>query len=335
MSNLLSYLLILVPGAVWGASFIATRLILPYLNPFSIAFIRSAISAIFLLILLTLMGSHVHRDRREWASVFILSACNITAFTLTAWGQLYISGGLATILAATIPFFTVIVAHYFTADDKINGARVLGIAMGLCGVVVLVGAEALTEVGSGLWGQLAILTASLLYGISGIYARPVLARQPKESSPWTPRIRILTMQFIMSASFMLPFMLIFDRPWTEDVPLRIFGYLVFLGIGVTSGATMVYYYLIQTHGSTLASMTMYVIPISGGRAGCTVAERGGDVDDADCGTLNFGWCVGDESAETIHQNNQHLNEACLYMIKIVSRAQFMLETESSTVMLRS
>ena len=257
------YLVILVPGAVWGASFIATRLVLPFLNPFSIAFIRSAISSVFLLALLTWLGARVHSDWREWRSIAFLSACNITAFTLTAFGQQFISGGLTTILAATIPFFTIIVAHFFTNDDKINLIKVLGIVLGLIGVIILVGAEALTEVGDGLLGQLSILVASSLYGITGVYARPVLARQPKEASPWIPRIRVLAMQFVMSAILMLPFMLIFDKPWQQDVPLRIFGYLVFLGIGVTTGATMVYYYLIQTHGSTIASMTMYIIPISG------------------------------------------------------------------------
>ena len=262
MSNIASYLLILVPGAVWGASFIVTRLVLPYLDPFSIAFGRSAISAVFLTAVLTLLGARLHSDRREWASIFVLSASNICAFTITAFSQQYISGGLTTILAATIPFFTVIVAHFF-GQDRINFVRVVGIGMGLLGVVVLVGGGALLEVGSTILPQLGVLLASCLYGISSVYTRPVLARQPKDASAWTTRIRVLAMQFIMSALLMLPFMLVIDQPWTRSVPPIAFGYLVFLGVGVTSCATLVYYFLIQTHGSTLASMTMYIIPVSG------------------------------------------------------------------------
>ena len=263
MTNIANYLLILLPGTVWGASFIVTRLILPYLPPFTIAVVRSAISAVFLFVTLTYLGGKLPRERREWGHVLILSLANMSAFVLTAWGQLYISGGLTTILAATIPFFTIIVAHATTDDDKINLAKSIGIVMGLIGVVILVGVEALQGISQGLIGQLAVLVASFLYGVGGVYARPVMARQPKSDSAWIPRLRVLTMQFIMSSLYVLPFSLLLDQPWTLTVPPEVFGYLLFLGIGVTSLATFVYYYLIQAMGATISSMTMYMIPISG------------------------------------------------------------------------
>ena len=271
MKNYLNYFLILVPGFVWGGSFILTRLILPFLPPFSLTLGRSLIAGTFLLLVLTALGGRVHRDWREWLPIIGLTLCNTSAFLLTAWGQLYIPGGLTTILAATIPFFTIIVAHFVTEDDRINAHRAVGILMGLFGVVLLVGFGALSNMNRGLAGQLAILAASFLYGIAGIYTRPVLARQPtKNGSPWIPRVRVMAMQRIVSFVILLPIALLTDRTWTLEVPAFVFGYLAMMGIGVTVFATMIYYYLIENLGSTLASMTMYIIPVSGVALGVLV-----------------------------------------------------------------
>ena len=263
MTNVFQYFLILVPGAVWGASFIVTRLILPHMPPLTIGFARTLISAIFLLTILSVMGGRVHRDWREWRAIAVLSVCNTTAFVASAWGQLFITGGLATILAATIPFFTLIVAHFATDDDKINRWRSLGIAMGLIGVIILVGVGALAELGASLKGQFALLFSSLCYGFGGVLTRFLLARQPVEESSSIPRLRVMAMQFTTGMVLLTPFMLVIDRPWTLDIPVEVFGYLLFLGIGVTTFATMIFYYLTQTLGATTTSRTMYIIPISG------------------------------------------------------------------------
>ncbi|MGB1253109.1 MAG: DMT family transporter [Candidatus Promineifilaceae bacterium] len=256
--------MILLPGFVWGGSFILTRLTLPFVPPFSLALIRNGMGLIFLLGLLTALGGRVHRDWREWPPIMGLGICNSSAFLLTAWGQLFIPGGLTTILAATIPFFTIIVAHFVTKDDRINTGRAFGIFLGLIGVVILVGFEALSDMTQGIQGQLAILGASFLYGVAGVFARPVLARQSTNNgSTWIPRVRVMAMQMITSVTILTPIALISDQTWTLEIPLYILGYLAMMGVGVTAFATLTFYYLIESFGPSLASMTMYIIPISG------------------------------------------------------------------------
>lgn len=274
MKSYVNYFIILVPGFVWGGSFILTRLILPFLPPFSLTLLRNSISLAFLLILLTALGGRVHRDWREWLPIIGLAVCNTSAFLLTAWGQLFIPGGLTTILAATIPFFTIIIAHFVSEDDRITSTRATGIVMGLIGVVILVGTDALSDMNRGVVGQLAILTSALLYGLAGVYARPILARQSTNNgSTWIPRVRVMAMQTITSVTILTPVALISDRTWTLDVPPYVWGYLVMMGVGVTAFATLTYYYLIQSFGSTLASMTMYIIPISGVTLGVWVLNE--------------------------------------------------------------
>ena len=274
MKKYLSYFIILVPGFVWGGSFILTRLILPFLPPFSLTLIRNAFSLCFLLTLLTYLGGRVHRDWREWLPIIGLAICNTSGFLLTAWGQLFIPGGLTTILAATIPFFTIIIAHFVSDDDKVTPTRATGIVIGLIGVVILVGADALSDMNRGVVGQLAILTAALLYGLGSVYTRPILARQPTDDgSTWLPRVRVMAMQTMTSVTILTPIALISDRTWTLDVPPYVFGYLVMMGVGVTAFATLTYYYLIESLGSSAASMTMYLIPISGVALGVLVLNE--------------------------------------------------------------
>ncbi len=263
MKNFVQYIAIMLPGAVWGASFIATSVILEYVPPFGIAMIRAWITASFLFVLLRILGAWPHRDWREWLWILQLTVINLSAYVLTAWSQQFISGGLATILSATIALFTVIVAHFLTHDDRLSRAKVLGVLLGLVGVIILVGVGTLSELGLSLKGQLGVLFASFLYGLSGVLARPVLERQPQHDSSWVRRIRVLCMQFIMSASLITPITFAITDPTSFYIPPHIWGYLLFLGMGVTLGAQLVYYYLIETVGSSRTSMTMYMIPITG------------------------------------------------------------------------
>ena len=264
MKNYINFLLILVPGTVWGASFVVTNAALDYFQPFTLGLGRWSISAIFLAILLYYLGGRLPETRAEWVDIIKLAVLNMSGFLLTAWGQLTISSGLTTILAATIPFFTLVVAHFATDDDKINLFRTVGIGLGLIGVVILIGVNALNDLGDQLLAQLAILLAAALYGMGGVYARGVLDRQAQGStSSWIPRIRVITVSQICSVLIVLPLTLLIDRPWERTVPFFAYGYLLALGIGVTTFAILIFYYLVQTVGSSTASMTMYITPVSG------------------------------------------------------------------------
>jgi drug/metabolite transporter (DMT)-like permease len=85
---------------------------------------------------------------------------HLVPFTLIFWAQTHIDSGLASILNATTPLFTVVVAHLFTSDERMTGGKVAGVLAGLAGVVVLVGPHALRGIDAGVWGELACLGAA-------------------------------------------------------------------------------------------------------------------------------------------------------------------------------
>ena len=264
MKNLTTNLLLLVPGTVWGASFIIVELILPVMGPFTLTLGRSLISALVLLTIMRAIHSPLPSGWAEWRPFIFLAAVNQSfPFALTAWGQIYIEGGLASILLSVMPLFTMLLAFLFTKDETLSGAKISGIGLGLAGILVLIGPEALQGVGANILAQLAIILAALLYATGAVYARFVYPQQPTGLSAWALRLRIVTSQFMVSIVILLPLSLWFEAPWTIKPTWDIWLYLIFLGVGVTGLATITYFYLIEELGAGTASTTVYLIPVVG------------------------------------------------------------------------
>ena len=131
---------------------------------------------------------------------------NVVPFVLFAWAQEAIDGGLASILNATTPIWGVLVAHLFTADEKATPAKVAGVLLGFAGVAVMIGADLLGRIGTGVLAQLACLAATLCYALAGVYARRFRAMG-------VPPVAVATGQLTASAIVMLPLVLIFEPPW--------------------------------------------------------------------------------------------------------------------------
>src|SRR4030095_7615755 len=110
--------------------------------------------------------------RCVWGSMFLLALLNnVVPFILFGWGQTHIASGLASILNATTPIWGVIVAHLFTADEKITPRKLAGVLAGVGGVALMIGPDLLGAIGSNALAQLACVTAALLYAVAGVWAR--------------------------------------------------------------------------------------------------------------------------------------------------------------------
>jgi drug/metabolite transporter (DMT)-like permease len=152
------------------------------------------------------------RDRQIWGAFFGMGLLNnVIPFCLIVWGQTQIASGLAAILNATTRFFTVLLAHYLTSDEKLTANRVLGILVGLIGVVVIIGPEVLTDIGSDAFAQFAVLAAAVAYAFAGIYGRRF------KSLGVTP-LATATGQVTASTLMLLPIVLFVDQPWTIAMP---------------------------------------------------------------------------------------------------------------------
>jgi drug/metabolite transporter (DMT)-like permease len=248
--------LLLLLGLVWGASFFFFKILVAALPPFTVVFGRLLIAAVAMTVIARASGAWRGLSPRQWGDFLVFGAiANAVPFTLIAYGETGISSGMASILNATTPIFTVLVAHVFTHDDRLTWNRAIGVVACFAGVVVLVGPSSLTEAGrADLPGQLACLGASIAYGFAGVYARRYRGLPP---------LQVVTAQLTASALIMAPLSLLIDRPWTLPAPgATVWASLLGLALLCTAFAYLLYFRVLKTAGATNVSLVTFLAPVS-------------------------------------------------------------------------
>ena len=259
-------LLLLIPGTLWGLSFMATEYALQGFPPITLGLARSILAGAPLIIALYMMGGSIPNTWQEWKPYIILGLFNNSIpLVAVTWGQLQTSSSLTTILVSLNPLFTLLLAHFFIAEERLNRTKITGIALGLVGVIVLVGPTALQGLGQAVWGQLAIIGGALSYAIASIYARHHLRQQT--GTIWQSIIKLMSSQYITSGLTLLPLSLWIDQSLQLRPTLpAMFGMLA-LAWPFTLVPVILFYYLIDRAGPSYTSLTVYLIPPVGIFAG--------------------------------------------------------------------
>jgi drug/metabolite transporter (DMT)-like permease len=250
--------LLIVLSTLWGASFLFVAVQVTELSPVTIVTLRVVISALLLAVALAVMRVRMPRDGLSWRDFVIMGLLNnVFPFTLIAYGQSHIPSALASILNATAPLFTVVVAHLMTADEKMTPARIAGVLVGFAGVVVMIGPSALADIGGELLPELACLTAALGYASSAVFAR-------RFSRRGIPPMAIATGQMTTASLIMLPVWLALGQPWTLPVPgLPVIAAVFALALLSTVVAYIIYYRVLATAGSVNLMLVTFLIPVTG------------------------------------------------------------------------
>ena len=205
------WILLFVLAILWGSSFFFNGIGARELPALTFVWLRVAVASAALLVTLRLSGLTMPPGR-VWLSFFGMGILNnVLPFVLIVWGQHRIAGGLAAILNATTPIFTVLVAHVLTHDEKLNPWKGLGVLIGFGGAVIVIGPNALLGFGGPIVPQLACLGAALSYAFAGVFGRRFKAMG-------IAPITTATGQVCASTITLLPIMLLIDRPWTLPMP---------------------------------------------------------------------------------------------------------------------
>jgi drug/metabolite transporter (DMT)-like permease len=249
--------MLLTLSLLWGGSFFFNGVAVKELPTFTIVVSRVALAAVLLFAIMRIKDLQMPADRRVWTAFFAMGFLNnVVPFSLIVWGQAHIASGVASILNATTPLFTVIVAHWFTSDEKATGGRVLGIVIGLAGVAVLIGSDAIRSLGVGIVAQIACLGAAVSYAFAGVFGRRFRALGV---SP----LATATGQVTASSVILLPAMLIVDRPWTLPGPsMATIGALIGITALSTALAYVLYFRILATAGATNLLLVTFLIPVS-------------------------------------------------------------------------
>jgi drug/metabolite transporter (DMT)-like permease len=242
-------------SVIWGGSFFFNKVAVGEMPPLTVVFGRVALGAMGLWILVYALGHRMPALGRTWGAFLVLGFMNnLVPFTLIVWGQSQIASGLASILNATTPLFAVFVAHIFTSDERMTPGKVSGVLLGLAGVAVLIGLDALQGFGLHILAQFALLGAALCYALSGVFGRRLRG---------TPTVVIATGQVTCSTLMTLPLILLVDQPWTLAMPsLGAWGAVLGLGLLCTSFAYLIFFRLLATVGATNLMLVTFLIPIT-------------------------------------------------------------------------
>ncbi|WP_084698513.1 DMT family transporter [Muricoccus aerilatus] len=242
---------------LWGGSFFFSKITLSELPPLTVVLARVGIAAVALWAYLRLRSIAAPTSANLWLAFLGMGLLNsLVPFTLIFWGQTFIGSGLASILNATTPVFSILVAHFLAQDEKLTVAKVTGIALGIAGVAVLLGGQAAGAAGGALWGILACLGAALSYGFANTYGRRF---KRMGIDPAVSAFGQIAGTTIMA----LPLVLLIDQPWRLAVPgIAVLGALISLALLSTALAYIIFFRLIATAGATNTSLVTLLIPVS-------------------------------------------------------------------------
>ncbi len=235
---------------LWGSSYLFLKIAVAEIPPFTLIAIRVSIATLFLLIVVAVRNDRLPSDARTWGKLLIQSMLNsILAWTILAWGQQYVDSSLASVLNSTAPIFVFFITLLITRHEHISPLKLGGALLGLIGVVLIVGTEALNGFGTQLAGALAALTGALLYACAAIYGKNFAHLSPAVTSATT---------MIWATVWLVPLSLAFDQPWTLRPSPEALIAASILAVFCTGGALLIYFRLVNTLGSLGVTSQAYL-----------------------------------------------------------------------------
>lgn len=256
--------LLLGLSGLWGLSYLFQKIGLSELPVFSVVLARVGLAAVPLVVILYALGQRLPAAPGLWAGFLAMALLNnVMPFSLIVAGQQWISTGMTAILIGVTPMISVVLSH-FLGEERMTVGRVAGVAVGLAGLVVLIGPEVLGGFTLGLTGQLLTLGAALSYTLAAIYGRRFRD---------VPPLVLSTGQLVCATAIMLPAAAFADRFWTYPVSGGVWAALLALALFGTSLGYILYFRLLARAGPTNLLLVTLLVPVGATVTGALFLEE--------------------------------------------------------------
>jgi drug/metabolite transporter (DMT)-like permease len=240
--------MIAVLALIWGASFMFIRVADRQFDPAALVWLRLVLACAVLVpvTFATLGRAALGQARSKWRALLALGAVNTAVpFLLIAWAETRIDSGLAAILQAAAPIFTAVIATRF-GDERVTGARLAGVLVGLSGVALLVGSPG----GGGLLATLAVVLAALGYACGVSLGSHMLAG---------------TEPLVVGAGSSVAATILVTPLGLARLPAALPGWkelasVIVLGLVGTGLAYMILFALIRSAGPSRTILVTYLVP---------------------------------------------------------------------------
>lgn len=250
------WLVFIVLGLIWSSSFLWIKIGVQEIGPMALTAFRMLFGAVTAVLIGFYQKVQWPRQASTWRDFAILGPASLAIpIFFISWGEQTIDSAVASILNATVPLFTIFIAHFFLHDDKMTAQKILGLLIGFAGVVVLMSEDISSGAQSSILGQGAVILASLFYAGSSVFARRVTRNIDGTVRGALP--------LVTAALFMWAI-----GPWAEkpfefpSLPLT-WTAILWLGVLGSGVAVLMLYYLIHEIGPTRTSMVTYLFPVGG------------------------------------------------------------------------
>ena len=249
------WIIFITLGIIWSSSFLWIKIAIEEMGPMTLVAYRVLFGLLFGIAVILIQREKIPRTLKAWTPLLVLGLTNVAIpFFLISWGEKTIDSGVASILDATVPLFTIVVAHFLLHDDKMTVQKVVGLLIGFAGVVVLMSKDIGASTGS-ILGQGAVILASAFYAGSSIYARKFTEDTPGIFRSMGPLVSATAVMWLASFFFEAPV-------HVPDQPI-IWIALLWLGILGSGVAFVMVFYLIHEIGPTRTTMVTYLFPLGG------------------------------------------------------------------------
>jgi drug/metabolite transporter (DMT)-like permease len=249
-------------GLIWSSSFLWIKIGVQEIGPMALVAYRMLFGALTAILIAMYQKVQWPRDWKTWGIYAILGPTSLAIpIFFISWGEQAIDSAVASILNATVPLFTIVIAHFWLHDDKMTVQKVLGLLIGFAGVVVLLSEDLLTSSHNSVIGQAAVILASLFYAGSSVFARRTTQHVDGFVRGAAPLITAAIFMWLIGPIAEKPFLVpTLPLTWTAALWLGIFG----------SGlAIIMFYYLLHEIGPTRTSLVTYLFPLGGVILGVT------------------------------------------------------------------
>lgn len=259
MMSLRAWIYLLLLSSFWGASFYFIEVGLEHLSPVWLVSLRLISGAICLCAWLTITSVSLPYQLAFWRDCLVMGVLNnLAPFCLIAWGQLSVTGGMASILNANTAFIGVLVSALFLKTEPLRVNRVAGVIIGVSGVAVAIGVNPLSGETGSVWGQLAIVLATLFYALAGVWGRVRLSSYQA--------VQGACGMLLCSAVLSVPLALLLSgQPSVSLLQSAHLGTLVLLILGIgllgTAMAYPLYFKVLELAGASNLLLVTIIVPV--------------------------------------------------------------------------
>ncbi len=240
---------------IWGGSFFFVRIAVLEIPPLTLVLARVLIAAIVLNLFLIARPTGMQHRPKLWLQFAIMGMLNnIIPFSLLFYGQQELGAGLASIINALTPIWSLLIAHVATRDERLSASKLFGVMAGFAGVGIMIGGAVFAGLHGAVLALLAVIGTTISYGFASVYGRIFSDVPPLE----TARGQLTT-----STIFMLPIALLLDKPWLLPMPSTYaLGSIILLATVCTAYAYILYFRILASAGAVNISLVTLLVPVS-------------------------------------------------------------------------